>query len=259
MLPPLLLDVHADHSVFDMCAAPGSKTAQILELMMSSSLFEHKRANIDIPKGFVVANDADAKRAFMLTHQMNRLNTANIVIINHMAQDFPSLTYPNVYGTDSRVLFDRIVCDVPCSSDAAIRKIPQKWQGWNTKDGASLHPIQSVILKRGIELLKVGGKMTYSTCSLNPVENESVVAAALKEFGYCIKVIDPEEMSDFRFMPGFTDWKVMAMKHYKDLENVQPGESYFDEYASYADVPNDMHGQIKQSMFPNEYSEEIRQ
>ena len=40
MLPPLLLDVHADHSVFDMCAAPGSKTAQILELMMTHSLYE---------------------------------------------------------------------------------------------------------------------------------------------------------------------------------------------------------------------------
>jgi len=145
----------------------------------------------------------------MLTHQMNRLNTANIVIINHMAQDFPNLNYKGVYGRDARVQFDRIVCDVPCSSDAAIRKIPQKWQGWNTKDGASLHPIQSVILKRGIELLKVGGKMTYSTCSLNPVENESVVAAALKEFAGVIKLVVPAEMPEFRFMPGFTDWKVL--------------------------------------------------
>ena len=66
----------------------------------------------------------------MLTHQMNRLNTANIVILNHNAQNFPSLYYQNYEhvvgdaGYDSRVLFDRIVCDVPCSSDAAIRKIP---------------------------------------------------------------------------------------------------------------------------------------
>lgn len=181
MLPPLLLDVHADHAVFDMCAAPGSKTAQILEMIMSSQITEFKRSNTEIPKGFVVANDADAKRAYMLTHQMNRLNTANIIIINHMAQDFPNLKYKNAkVGTDKRVLFDRIVCDVPCSSDAAIRKIPQKWSSWNTKDGASLHPIQRDILKRGIELLKVGGKLTYSTCSLNPIENEAVVAAALQ-------------------------------------------------------------------------------
>lgn len=148
---------------------------------MSSQITEFKRSNTEIPKGFVVANDADAKRAYMLTHQMNRLNTANIIIINHMAQDFPNLKYKNAkVGTDKRVLFDRIVCDVPCSSDAAIRKIPQKWSSWNTKDGASLHPIQRDILKRGIELLKVGGKLTYSTCSLNPIENEAVVAAALQ-------------------------------------------------------------------------------
>jgi multisite-specific tRNA:(cytosine-C5)-methyltransferase len=43
------------------------------------------RPNTEIPSGFVVANDADAKRAFMLTHQMNRLNTGNIVITNHQA------------------------------------------------------------------------------------------------------------------------------------------------------------------------------
>jgi multisite-specific tRNA:(cytosine-C5)-methyltransferase len=64
----------------------------------------------------------------MLTHQMNRLNTSNILILNHNAQNFPSLFYkdtePSKEGFDSRVQFDRIVCDVPCSSDAAIRKIP---------------------------------------------------------------------------------------------------------------------------------------
>jgi len=68
MLPPLLLDVHADHSVFDMCAAPGSKTAQLLELIMASNSLELGRPNTERPKGFVVANDADSKRAFMLTH-----------------------------------------------------------------------------------------------------------------------------------------------------------------------------------------------
>jgi 16S rRNA C967 or C1407 C5-methylase (RsmB/RsmF family) len=72
------------------------------------------------------------------------------------------------------------VCDVPCSSDAAIRKIPQKWEKWSTHDGAALHVLQSRILYRGLQLLKVGGKISYSTCSLNPVEDEAVVAAALK-------------------------------------------------------------------------------
>ena len=81
MLPPLLLDVKAHHSVFDMCAAPGSKTAQILELQMADHL--KQTSNQTRPTGFVIANDADPKRAFMLTHQMNRLNSGNIIITNH--------------------------------------------------------------------------------------------------------------------------------------------------------------------------------
>lgn len=85
MLPPLLLDVQSDHLIFDMCAAPGSKTAQLLELIQSHHSLVLKRPNTEIHAGVVIANDSDPKRAFMLTHQMNRLNTANIVITNHQA------------------------------------------------------------------------------------------------------------------------------------------------------------------------------
>ena len=77
------------------------------------------------------------------------------------------------------MLFDRIVCDVPCSSDAAIRKIPRKWESWGTHDGMALHTLQARIFQRGLQLLKVGGKLTYSTCSLNPIEDEAVVASML--------------------------------------------------------------------------------
>ena len=68
MLPPLLLDVQSHHLIFDMCAAPGSKTAQLLELIQSHHMNTLKRPNTEIPQGVVVANDADPKRAFMLTH-----------------------------------------------------------------------------------------------------------------------------------------------------------------------------------------------
>jgi 16S rRNA C967 or C1407 C5-methylase (RsmB/RsmF family) len=64
-----------------MCAAPGSKTAQTLELISS----DFKGPNTEAPGGFVIANDADHKRAYLLTHQMNRLNTANVMVINHFA------------------------------------------------------------------------------------------------------------------------------------------------------------------------------
>ena len=112
--------------------------------------------------------------------------------MNHDAQNFPSLHYqPGTHAYDSidkqnfdtRAHFDRVICDVPCSSDAAIRKIPKKWETWDPNDGAALHPLQLKILLRSLMMLKTDGEafLTYSTCSLNPIENEAVVYAALKK------------------------------------------------------------------------------
>ena len=177
-----------------MCAAPGSKTAQALELIQ---LHHHKtkgQLNTVAPKGLIIANDADQKRAYLLVHQLNRLNTANTIVINHQAQ-----LYPNLWTKDgSRFQFDRVLCDVPCSSDAAIRKLPQKWAGWNPKDSHGLHKLQIQILERGLELTKVGGKMSYSTCSLNPIENEAVVASVLNKYGDKIKVLEVS-LDGFKF------------------------------------------------------------
>ena len=60
MIPVTLLDVQPHHAVMDMCAAPGSKTIQILEYLHSEG--------DKLGTGFMVANDTDAKRAYMLTH-----------------------------------------------------------------------------------------------------------------------------------------------------------------------------------------------
>lgn len=116
------------------------------------------------------------------------------MIINHDAQVYPTLR--DTSGAE--FLFDRILCDVPCSSDAAIRKLPQRWAGWNPKDSMQLHGLQVQILSRGLEVLKVGGKLSYSTCSLNPIENEAVVAAVLQKFGSSIRLVKVK-LDGFRF------------------------------------------------------------
>ena len=114
-------------------------------------------------------------------------------LVNHDAQNYPTLHYQpgtDAYSSldplnfDTRAHFDRIICDVPCSSDAAIRKIPNKWDTWDTNDGAALHPLQLKILLRSLMMLKSNSDdayLTYSTCSLNPIENEAVVRAALEK------------------------------------------------------------------------------
>lgn len=100
-----------------------------------------------------------------MIHQLKRLNTAGMVVISHDAQYFPSIK-----KEDQKVLFDKILCDVPCSSDAVLRKLPHKWKSWSPKDAYHLHKLQLCILKRALSILKVGGEIIYSTCSLNPIE-----------------------------------------------------------------------------------------
>ena len=76
-------------------------------------------------------------------------------------------------------------------------------------------------MDRGIELLKVGGKITYSTCSLNPIENESVVAATLKKFQGKIRLVESRATLDgFKFQSGITSWPFLNMKTKKECEAI---------------------------------------
>ena len=173
MIPPMLMQTSPTDKLFDMCAAPGSKTAQFLETVYEKYDFLDKKQYLK-DTGFVLANDNNHQRAYMMVHQLKRLNTAGMVVICHDAQLFPTIYQSNSYN--DKLLFDKILADVPCSSDAVMRKLPNKWKNWSTKEGFSLHKLQVQILKKGISLLKEGGVISYSTCSLNPIEDEAVVA-----------------------------------------------------------------------------------
>ena len=77
------------------------------------------------------------------------------------------------------ILFDRILCDVPCSGDGTIRKAPDIWRRWTPGNGNGLHPLQLRIALHACQMLKVGGRLVYSTCTFNPIEDEAVVAEVL--------------------------------------------------------------------------------
>jgi multisite-specific tRNA:(cytosine-C5)-methyltransferase len=165
MLPPLLLDVKPGMKVLDMCASPGSKTSQLLEKALGDYTTQNDLKSEVTKTGMVIANDKDSQRAFMLTHQLQRFDTASMIVLNKDGQNFPALYYPSnqtgAQSYDSRYAFDRILCDVPCSSDAAIRKIPLKWKHWGTGDAFGLHPLQTRLLIRSLQLVKVGGMVCY--------------------------------------------------------------------------------------------------
>jgi len=222
MIPPLLLDVKPHHRVLDMCAAPGSKTFQLLEM-----LHAHKRADDSdktstsgsVPSGVVVANDASLQRANLLTHQTKRSNSPALIVTNHQAQKFPVLKETeacpneeretNVSAPPMAYRFDRVLADVPCSGDGTLRKSPDLWKKWSPASGVDLHTLQLEIATHAARLLKVGGRLVYSTCSLNPLEDEAVVAALLRRSRGALRLADVQaSLPGLKRRPGMNKWRV---------------------------------------------------
>ncbi|AFM98737.1 tRNA/rRNA cytosine-C5-methylase [Encephalitozoon hellem ATCC 50504] len=173
MIPVLLMDLKEDSKVIDMCAAPGSKTKQILEV---------------VTKGLVIANDANGKRIKVLVSETAKKPNGSLIVTKHDATAFPK-----VYEGGGLIRFDRVFCDVVCSSDGTVRKSPGLLDGWKVSRSTSLFDTQLKILRRGCSLAAKGGLVSYSTCSLNPIENECVVQKVLLEGEF--------ELVDFRGDP----------------------------------------------------------
>uniref|UniRef100_A0A452I713 tRNA (cytosine(34)-C(5))-methyltransferase n=1 Tax=Gopherus agassizii TaxID=38772 RepID=A0A452I713_9SAUR len=237
MIPPLLLNVNPHHKILDMCAAPGSKTAQLIEML-------HADMNVPFPEGFVIANDVDNKRCYLLVHQAKRLNSPCIMVVNHDASSIPTLQIDN-NGRKEVLFYDRILCDVPCSGDGTMRKNIDVWKKWTTQNSLQLHGLQLRIATRGVEQLAEGGRMVYSTCSLNPVENEAVIASLLEKSEGALELADvSSELPGLKWMPGITQWKVML----KDGQ-------WFE---AWKDVPSNRQTQIRPTMFPIKDEEKLK-
>ncbi|KAF9493772.1 S-adenosyl-L-methionine-dependent methyltransferase [Pleurotus eryngii] len=222
MLPPLFLDVLPHHKVIDMCAAPGSKTAQLLEALHA----DDTATSTSIPPGLLIANDSDQKRTHMLIHQSARLPSPALMVTNLDASIYPIIKFGggNSKRHTNQLLFDRILCDVPCSGDGTIRKNSGIWRKWQPGDGNGLHALQVRILVRAMRMLNSSGRIVYSTCSLNPVENEAVIAVALKTYPEYELVDVSSRYPELERLPGLTSWTPTADR---------TAEKYFDTYQEY--------------------------
>lgn len=208
MIPPLLLDVKPHHKVIDLCAAPGSKTAQILEALNTTEI-KSDNGLPSWPTGLVIANDMDYKRCYLMIHQLNRTPSPTYVATSYDASQFPNLRIPGANGKDEILKFDRVLADVPCSGDGTLRKNEAIWKSWTNKSALGLHPLQVRILHRGLQMLSVHGRLVYSTCSLNPLENEAVIAEILRITGEAVEVVDVAgELPELKRRPGMQSWKV---------------------------------------------------
>jgi len=147
----------------------------------------------------------------MLIHQLNRSGTTGMAVVNHAGQFLPELYTTKVGSVKHKFQFDKILCDVPCSGDGATRKLPIKWLKWHTSDGMILHPLQLSILMKAVNLLKKGGLLVYSTCSLNPIENEAVVNALFDKVGRGLELVDIHDMFGVKGRRGMLKWDVSAI------------------------------------------------
>lgn len=216
MLPPLALQVEPGMKVLDMCAAPGSKTSQILESLLAG----------DPERGVVVANDVNASRLDVLHHQTGRAAGAHmhLIITNMDATRFPLLPIAD--------RFDRVLCDVMCSGDGTLRKSLDMWPRWSTLQGANLHHAQMRVLQRGMASCKAGGIVVYSTCSLNPVEDEAVVSTSLTQSRGQFELIDLAPLLPGLIVsPGMTAWSLTSRDLSTTLRTYEEAKAYTEQAA----------------------------
>ncbi len=150
-----LLQVRDGMRVLDLCAAPGGKTAYIAALMHA--------------QGEIVALDRFESRLKLLQKNMNRLGLSCV-----KSEVADALTYEGE-------LFDRVLADVPCSGTGTLSKKPDiKWKK-DMFDIRDMNIIQYKLLCKASELVKPGGVVVYSTCSIEPEENFDIVKKFLAE------------------------------------------------------------------------------
>ena len=181
-LPVLLLEIKPGERVLDMAAAPGSKSTQLASELQN--------------KGILVLNDYSTNRLQALSANMQRSGAVNFCILKHRGQNFGPLL-PE--------FFDKVLCDVPCSALGTLNTNPEISSWWSLKKLHKLAQIQYYMLVSALKVLKVGGELVYSTCTITPEENEMVINRLLDN--YPVEILSlPASLSD-QFSPGMTHYK----------------------------------------------------
>jgi 16S rRNA C967 or C1407 C5-methylase (RsmB/RsmF family) len=243
MIPPiLLLSNNNDASsltILDLCAAPGSKSLQLLD-QMNNNISKERTAKTTTtggaatgdqvndeaataattttkiyphPSGLLVCNDSNRSR-LMTVARRSRIQPRSCLVLNSSdGRYFPALRKWGGY----KLKFDRVLCDVPCSGDGTLRKLSGgEWAQWSVKSHLQLHKLQLRLLMRALELVKKGGRVVYSTCSIDPIEDEAVVASAIIRLGgpSVYKIVQAptrlhaDASLEFEYAAGATSWKV---------------------------------------------------
>lgn len=167
MIPPLVLNPSRDDVVLDLCAAPGSKSTQLSELM------EYK--------GTLYSNEPNLNRVKALIHNLDKMNTVNMCVIKDKGE-LVGKKFPN--------FFDKVLVDAPCSALGVVQKKQEVSNWWNPKSVDKISQLQLKLLISAIRAAKVGAEIVYSTCTLTVEENEYILDKVIKK--YPVKIVEFE-------------------------------------------------------------------
>ena len=156
MLPAAILNPQPGERVLDLCAAPGGKSTQLGARLAG--------------EGLLVCNEPVFKRAQVLSQNIERMGIVNALVVSAMPAQLAE-RWPEG--------FDAIQVDAPCSGEGMFRRHPETRDEWTPESPAGCAKRQAEILDCAARLVRPGGRIVYSTCTLNPLENEDTVAAFL--------------------------------------------------------------------------------
>jgi NOL1/NOP2/sun family putative RNA methylase len=178
MVPVHILFPEPGDVVWDMCAAPGSKTTQIGQFMQQ--------------QGTILATDLKENRIKSLCANIKRCGIENAIIFPFDAINAHKFAEMGIYP-------NKILLDAPCTGSGVIRTDPTRKTSRNEGDIKIMSQIQKKLLRAGLDLLPSKGFLAYSTCSFHYQENEEVIASVLKNVKN-VQIIEPSVNIG---LPGF--------------------------------------------------------
>jgi NOL1/NOP2/sun family putative RNA methylase len=155
-LPPQILKPKEEEKVLDMCASPGSKTTQMASMMNN--------------KGVIVSLESNNLRIPKLQNNLERCGVTNCIVIKKDAR----------FADDLKMEFDKVLLDAPCSGNFSIDK--EWFNKRKLSDLKAISKTQKKLLDCAYHVLKKEGVLVYSTCSLEPEENELNIEWILKRY-----------------------------------------------------------------------------
>ena len=158
MAPVSALSPRPGECVLDLCAAPGGKSTQIAAALAG--------------EGLLVSNEPVPSRAKILSRNIERMGVPNALVVS---------AQPEALAARWGVLFDAVLVDAPCSGEGMFRRHPETRAEWNPASPMGCAERQRRILGCAAAMLRPGGRLVYSTCTLSPEENEETVRWFLRE------------------------------------------------------------------------------